>query len=99
MEIKIIDCNRIKENDIILNIIWQMNVQKDSKVESYRDVAIINYKDPSDPTFVDYQNVNEEILISWVKEKYGESALNNIEKMLLQKLEDKQNEFINGLPF
>ena len=84
-----------KEIKIALLVIIALVVS----IWGYKYIIGKNLLKKSNVYYVDYQNVNEEILISWVKEKYGESELNNIEKMLLQKLEAKQNEFINGLPF
>jgi len=60
--------------------------------------------DPSDPTFIPYNELTEEIVIDWVKSFLGTSKINEIETSLQnsvtnQKLTKEAETVKTGLPW
>jgi hypothetical protein len=48
-------------------------------------------KDPSDPTFVPYEDITEELAVQWVEKVMGEEQVTNLEVSLAAQIEAQKN--------
>jgi hypothetical protein len=99
MEIKILNCSRTPEDNVVLKVLWQATVSKNDKTAHYQDQLSLEHKSFEDPTFVEYANLSEEQIVDWVKKAYGQNVMNAIEQKLINEIEAKNKPLVNGLPF
>lgn len=79
----------------------------DFEIENEFDFYISNIElegDETSPNFIPFENLTEEIVLGWVKNKLGEDKIKEIENDVKNKLENriyiKQNpSFFEGLPW
>lgn len=100
---KIADLKRKTDSGLVFEVVYIINFELDD--ESDRHVGIEKFEgNPSDPSFVPFENLTEEIVLQWIKEKLGQEEINKISSEIETRLQDrifKKNnpEFLNGLPW
>jgi len=100
---KIIEIERLLNNNMVIKVIYSCNVKSTNFTD--RKVGQITLEgDTSSEDFIPFEDLTEEIVLSWVKNMLTESGVKDIEKKIIDRLnirEDKLNnkKTENGLPW
>jgi hypothetical protein len=98
---KIFDTKRQKQTGLIINVTYGCTVMLDSFVD--RSIFELELE-PSEGDFIPYEQVSEQVMMSWVAGKVGQQTLTNIETSLQQSVQSQkqakeQEEIASGLPW
>lgn len=78
---------RNPSNGLVVEVVYILNFNHEG--ESDRHVGFLNLNgDPTDPAFIPFENLTEEIVINWVKADLGEEKIAKIEAEYLARLQD-----------
>lgn len=94
---------RNPSTDLVIEVTYIMNFLHEGI--SDRKVGVVTLTgDPTDPAFIPYEELTEEIVINWVKDDLGAEAISGIEASFLARLEaavEKKNNptFLTGTPW
>jgi hypothetical protein len=100
---KISNLKRKSEDGLVIEVIWVANFELNG--ERDRKVGVTKLTgDSTSPDFVPYEQLTEELVLSWVKSNLGEEKIEKIEeeyKTVLEKRVNKKNnpEFLSGAPW
>jgi len=100
MIIKITNLVRHSENNSVAMVYYQVSLSKNGKtVTSDHNVSLFQ-KDSNDATFIPFEQLNEELIITWIKNILPENYFKEIEEDLNNQLNNPPvPPFINGLPW
>lgn len=81
-------------NNIINTITYEVIVENDIG-SSYGELHTVNLPEPDSSNFVEYSSLNEEQVISWIKQIIftDDVTEESLKDSLLQKLEENRNKF------
>lgn len=85
--------DRVIDTGVVYTVHWRLSASRPNSVEGEPEYFIDVYgtesfeADPSDPGFVDYDDLTEEICVGWVKDKWGEEEVANKEAALSEILD------------
>ena len=91
MNLHIKNLKRHAETGVVTSILWVASLADPTgkvRVE-VRGEKVLVPKDPSDPSFVPYQNITLDTAETWLKLSLGQDGLQNIEGELNALLKDK----------
>lgn len=100
---QIAQLKRNPSNGLVIEVAYIMNFLHEEEAD--RKVGVVTLTgNPTDPAFIAYEDLTEEIVINWVKEELGTEAVDEIEAQFLAKLEakiEKKNNptFLVGTPW
>jgi len=100
---QIFDTKYQKTDGLIINITYACTVQLDSFIDRTMGELEVT-GDPSKEGFIPYANLNEQIILGWVKSSLGQAKVTEIETALqdsvtAQKTAKEAEEVQNGLPW
>lgn len=100
MKLIITNLERTLPNDVITKVQWKVIETVDNiTVEEPGFVFLLN-KDPSDPSFVPFDQVTKEQVELWTMEAIGESVMSDLEYILNAKINDQKTpKKADGLPW
>lgn len=100
---KILNTKRKPDNGLVVKVNYVINFKLENQED--RLVSSVDLIDNEiGDSFIPYEDLTEEILLNWVKEKLGEEKIleleNNFENRLQEKIDRHNNpEYLSGLPF
>jgi hypothetical protein len=100
---KVAQLKRTPTTGLVIDVTYIMNFNLEG--ESDRKVGSVTLEgDPTDPNFIPFENLTEEVVLDWVKAAIGEVEVTAIEaqyEQILQEKIDKKNnpEFLVGTPW
>lgn len=59
----------------------------------------VPYKDPSDPSFIPFNQLTEAETVQWVKNQMGPTRVAQVERGLQQMLDKQKAKLVNGVPW
>jgi hypothetical protein len=93
---KINHVERAKSNGFILKVIWECNDSRNGFVGRLTDTFGFEVDEPKIP----FDQVTEEMVIGWVKEKLGQHEVNRIESVVQSMIDDNiNNDKVTGTPW
>ena len=100
MEMKIIQLERHFPDGVVMTAHWTATKQDgDYKASAYGSIGL-PAKEPSDPTFVAYEDITEAQAVEWVKEAIGQEQVETLEANLDGQIEAQKNPTqASGLPW
>lgn len=100
MQNKVTNLLRDTETNSVLMIYWQSTVTKDGKTLTEEFNSGLQPKLSSDPSFIPYENITEEIANQWLQEVLSGAMFENLEEQLLEQLDNQAPPaHANGLPW
>lgn len=100
---KIYNLERQTENGLVIEVTYGcIGVSTNFKT---RQTGILGLEgDPTDPNFVAWEDLTEEIVIGWVKDELGTEKVNEMETKIEDRLTGREEELSNktteeGLPW
>jgi hypothetical protein len=85
---------------LVITAHWQATLERDGKQARVYGSVGLPAKDPSDPSFIPFDELTEDVVIAWVKEQLGEEQVSGIEASLASQLEALINPVtVTGLPW
>lgn len=105
MEIKwrIIEIERMLDNDMVIKVTYACNVSSPNFMD--RKIGEITLEgDTSSEGFIPFEDLTEEIVITWVKNMLTESGVQDIENKVIDRLNVREDKLNNkttekGLPW
>jgi hypothetical protein len=100
---KIANLKRKPTSGLVFEITYIMNFELEGETD--RKVGMITFEgDETDPNFIPFEELTEEIVLGWVTETLGEEEITKIETefktRLKERIEKKSNpEFLIGTPW
>ena len=100
---KIIEIERMLDNNMIIKVIYSCNVNSPNFMD--RKVGEITLEgDVSSEGFIPFEELNEEIVFTWVKNTLTESGVQDIENQIINRLNVREDKLKNktteqGLPW
>jgi hypothetical protein len=100
---KIAQLKRNPTNGLVFEVTFIMNFKLENETD--RHVGLIELEgDPTSKTFVPFEDLTEEIVLNWVKEKLTQVKISEIETNMKTRLEEKiekkaNPEFLTGTPW
>jgi len=86
----------VKTTGLVLQVIWQCSLEKPPYMVKTTGEIGFDYVDPEIP----YDDLTEEIVIGWVKDKLGQKEVERIEQSLaLSLLNNETNKNETGFPW
>ena len=101
MEIKfnIEELERNTSDGGVVTARWRM-MAVDDKYNASAHGRVEFQPDPLNENFIPFENLTEEIVVQWIKNKLGAEHINDIEKNLTKQIEDqKAPKVVSGLPW
>ena len=100
MELKIKQIDRALPDGMVLSVHWTATKTENDYTASVYGSVVLPAKEPSDPTFVDYEDLTQEQVIEWVKEAIGEEKMASLEDNMATQIEaQKTPKTASGLPW
>ena len=91
MEMKIAQLERALPNGVVMTAHWNASkTDGDYTASAYGSLGL-PAKDPSDPTFVAYEDITEPQAVQWVLDTMGEEAVAALEANLDGQIEAQKN--------
>jgi hypothetical protein len=79
---------------------WEASKEAGGKLAHIYGSVTLPAKDPSDPTFIPFDELTEEVVLNWVKAVLGEEQLAALEAVLDSQLQTLLNPpVVTGLPW
>jgi hypothetical protein len=100
MEFKIVDMQRKTSTGLVETLHWTCS-QTDGEfvASSYGSIGLPE-KDASDPSFVDFNTITEEMAVEWLKQTMGEEQVTALQANLDGQIEAQKNPVsASGLPW
>jgi hypothetical protein len=100
---QIAQLKRKPDTELVFEVTYIMNFTHEQ--ESDRHVGMVKLTgDPTDPSFIPYENLTEATILQWVKDELGQEKIDQIEADALARLQADHNkrtnpEFLTGLPW
>ena len=100
---KIANLKRKPVSGLVFEVTYVMNFKLENQMD--RKVGLLTLEgDETDPNFVPFDQLTEEMVINWVKDSLGEEQIDAIKleyQTILQQRIDKQKnpEFLTGRPW
>jgi len=100
---KIANLKRTPSEGLVIEVTYIMNFKLEEMED--RHVGMITLEgDPTDPNFIPFEELTQEVVLGWVQTELGEERITEIqtqmESRLQQRLDEKNNPpFIQGLPW
>lgn len=96
MDINIYQLLRIAPDDVVVRVYFIAKLEQGEHVAKYNTSLIFNERDPSDPNFIPFNQLTEEVVKQWIIEKAG----TELEAHLQNELDKLTNPTeIYGLPW
>ena len=96
MNWKINSVESLKSNGFIFQVIWECNKTQDGFVGRLTDNFGFEIENPK----VSFDQVTEEMIVGWVKEKLGEYEVKRIESVVQSMIDENlANDKINKMPW
>lgn len=78
---------------------WNVVATEDKySATAYGSVSFM--PDPLNESFIPFENLTEEIVVQWIKNKLGEEYITSLEQNLTKQIEDqKAPKVVSGLPW
>lgn len=99
----IVNIKRRPNDGLVIEVTYIMNFKLEGMED--RHVGMITLEgDPTDPNFIPFEELTQEIVLGWVQTELGESHITEIQTQmstrLQQRLDEKNNPpFLQGLPW
>jgi surface antigen len=91
MEMKIVDMQRSTQSGCVTTAHWTATKQDgDYTASAYGSIGL-PVKDPSDPTFVAYEDITEAQAVEWVKDVMGQEQVEALEANLDGQIEAQKH--------
>lgn len=96
----IVQLERSLPSGLVTTVHWTASLtDEEFSASSYGSLGL-PAKNPSDPTFVEFDNITKEQAIEWLKEAMGEEQVTNLEEGLALQIELQKNPTsASGLPW
>jgi hypothetical protein len=100
MQFNIVQLERETESGCVTTIHWSAD-KTDGDYHGYTYSSLgIEKKDPSDESFIPFNELSMEQVIEWIENKLGEEELQRIEESLDAQIESQKNPPVSyGLPW
>jgi hypothetical protein len=72
MNLHIVQLERSLPNEVVFTAHWTAELTEDDHTASIYGSAELEQKDPSDPSFIAFEDLTEEVVIGWVQAKIGD---------------------------
>jgi hypothetical protein len=90
---------RDANSGVVLIAYWKVTNITSSGVNELSGSIELTPKLPSDPTFVLFEDISEELAIEWVKLTLGNDKVNAIENAVRLNVTDQKDTFAFGVPW
>jgi hypothetical protein len=100
---KIVNLKRIPNNGLVFEVTYIMNFELEGEMD--RKVGTLEITgDETDPNFIPFENLTEEVVLSWVTNSLGEEEILKIDSEFTTRLQERINkknnpEFLSGTPW
>lgn len=100
---QIVEIKRIPSNGLVIEVTYIMNFKlQDETDRKVGTVTLVG--DVNDPNFIPYEDLTEQIVLNWVQNEIGASAITSIETQFQTRLQERITEkenppFLTGLPW
>jgi hypothetical protein len=91
MKITIVDAVRQLPSGVVTTLHWRATKVEDNYVASAYSEINVPTKDPSDPTFIPFEQLTESEVINWVLTAMGEEKVSALEANLVAQIEAQKN--------
>ena len=99
MEIKIVNLKRNPETGCVRFIDWVGTKEVGGKVATHKESLVVKPKDPSDSTFVAFDDLTEEQVKTWITNATSAFYMSQVETELDNKIAQQATQTINGKPW
>jgi hypothetical protein len=72
MNLHIVQLERSLPNEVVFTAHWTAELTEDEHIASTYGSVELEQKDPSDPSFIPFEDLTEEVVVGWVQAKIGE---------------------------
>lgn len=90
---------RTVPDNVVTTVCCVVTMTEDGYTEKTVFAQPVPYKDPTDPSFVPFDNLNEGQVVQWVQERLGPVRIAQIEKGLEQNINKQKVQTAEGLPW
>jgi hypothetical protein len=97
MKLSIQNLIRNKSTGTVVKVCWVAFTDDENDNISTSGVLDLGPKDPSDPSFVNFESLTESQVVQWLEQSLGQSGLAQISNLLNRQLEEK-GLLVNGFP-
>jgi len=100
---KILNMKRVADTGLVLEVTYACLLSKDAAVKD-RNVGTVTLEgDATNPDFIPYENLTEEVVKDWVYNSLGDDKALLIENQLLARQSEReieeQNKPLSGIPW
>lgn len=95
---EILDLKREVEDGYVFNVYYNIIANEDNMFAT--KTGIVNLERPEEGKLIPYENLTEELILEWIKDKMGEEMVNQEEEFLEGEiLKQKQPKEAYGVPW
>ena len=100
MQLRIQQLERQLNDGLVITVHWDAIKSQDGHTARVYGSYALPAKDPSDPSFIPFDNLTEEIVLGWLQDAMGEEAVAQLESSLDAQLNALINPVVaSGLPW
>jgi len=82
MNIQIVQLERSLPDGVVFTAHWTAELIEDEHIASTYGSVELEQKDPSDPDFIPFDDLTEEVVIGWVQAKIGDEIEDNLNRQM-----------------
>jgi hypothetical protein len=82
MNLKIVQLDRSLPDGVVFTAHWTADLIEDEYTVSIYGSVELEQKDPSDPSFIPFEDLTEEVVIGWVQSKIGDEIEDNLNRQM-----------------
>jgi len=91
VQFNVIDIERSLPNGVVTQVHWRAAKQEGEQEASIFGSIGVPFKDPSDPTFVPFDELTHDQVVQWMLSKMGEEEVDEIEAILNAQIDAIKN--------
>lgn len=100
MQLRIQQLERQVNDGLVITVHWDAIKSADGHTARVYGSYALPAKDPSDPSFIPFDDLTEEIVLGWLREAMGEETVEQLEATLDSQLDALINPVVaSGLPW
>ena len=99
MEITIVNLKRNPDTGCVRFVDWVGTKEVDGRTAKHSETLVIKPKDPSDPTFVAFEDLTEEQVKTWITNATSELYMSQVEAELDDRIAQQATQNVSGKPW
>lgn len=99
MKWEIISLERQQENGLVCTSHWRLTNSVNDVFNEFNGSVVLPSKDINDSTFVNFEDITEDIALEWTKAVLGAEQVTAYESAILLNKTESNQKLVNGIPW